>query len=524
MRAFLWIFAAGVLTMGRGSVAVAQGESTESATSDEASDPADVARQHMEQGQELYVQERYLEAAEEFKAAYEAQPSGAFLYNAAVAYERNADYGRAADFFARYLEADPDAEDADEVRRRVDLLRTRAAGQDAARDGGVAVGVAGGTQAGDGTDASTDPAVVGQDGQDGQDAAAIAASEASLTVAIGETTAEQMKSLVSIRTNPAGAEVTIRRGEVDVTSGPAPLAPTVDHGQYRVVVEHPDYRTVEAGVNVRPGHMYVIIVEMSQGQFMGHLRVTSDVPGARVFLDDHDAGEVGRTPWSNVVPVGTHRVWVERPGYDPHELEVEVGLGETTETAVALNRSTDGRVRVSGNIRGSRIFIDGNHVGDVPWEGAVAAGPHRIEVAADGMKRYGARIEVERGQMTPVRVRLRPSPDRGGAWATLVAGALFVGGGITAAVIGANIRSELEAERDAGALANDDDRISTGQILFIAADIAFGVAIVLGGLSLYYFLTDTLPDSTGTVLEPRDWAVAPFITPTGAGAAGSWNF
>lgn len=517
--------------MGRGPVAEAQSDTSDAATSDDVSDSAEVARRHMERGQELYVQERYLEAAEEFKAAYEAQPSGAFLYNAAVAYERNADYGRAADYFARYLEADPNAVDADEVRRRVDLLRTRAAGQGAARDGGagVVVGVAGGTQAGGGTDPG-DPAAAGEGagegaaGQDGQDAAAIAASEAALTVAIGETTAEQMKSLVSIRTNPAGAQVTIRRGEVNVTSGPAPLAPTVDHGQYRVVVEHPDYRTVEASVNVRPGHMYVVIVEMSQGQFMGNLRVTSDVPGARVFLDDHDAGEVGRTPWSNVVPVGTHRVWVERPGYDSHELEVDVALGETTETAVELNRSTDGRVRVSANIRGARIFIDGNHVGDVPWEGAVAAGPHRVEVAADGMKRYGARIDVERGQMTPVRVRLRPSPDRGGAWATLVAGALFVGGGVTAAVIGADIRSELEAERDAGALANDDQRITTGQILFIAADIAFGVAVVLGGLSLYYFLSDSLPDSTGTVLEPRDWAVAPFITPTGAGAAGSWSF
>ena len=124
-----------------------------------------------------------------------------------------------------------------------------------------------------------------------------------------------------------------------MSSGSAPIAATLDQGQYRVVVEHPDIQTVEASVNVRPGHSYVVIVEMSQGNFLGYLHVTSDIPGARVYLDDREEGAVGRTPWSNVVSVGTHRVWVDRPGYDVVEQEVEVQLGDTTLVDVELSRA-----------------------------------------------------------------------------------------------------------------------------------------------------------------------------------------
>jgi len=53
----------------------------------------------MERGQTLYGAARYIESAEEFLRAYEAQPFAAFLFNAGVAYEKVDDPGRAADYF-----------------------------------------------------------------------------------------------------------------------------------------------------------------------------------------------------------------------------------------------------------------------------------------------------------------------------------------------------------------------------------------------------------------------------------------
>jgi len=103
----------------------AEASGSESAT-DIGSDSSELARSHDDRGQELYVQERYLEAVDEFNAAYAEDPQSTYLYNAAVAYERQQDYTRAADYFARYLVSEPNAPDSEQVRQRIDLLRTRA--------------------------------------------------------------------------------------------------------------------------------------------------------------------------------------------------------------------------------------------------------------------------------------------------------------------------------------------------------------------------------------------------------------
>lgn len=88
--------------------------------------PAELARRHMAEGQELYVLGRFKDAAAEFEAAYTASPSPASLYNIAVSYERLGEYTQAADYFARYLSEEANAPDSVEVRRRIDLLRSRA--------------------------------------------------------------------------------------------------------------------------------------------------------------------------------------------------------------------------------------------------------------------------------------------------------------------------------------------------------------------------------------------------------------
>jgi len=104
---------------------------------------------------------------------------------------------------------------------------------------------------------------------------------------------EEFKSLLSVRTNPEGATVHVLRAGTEVASGPAPFAHTLDHGRYLVRIDHPDYQTVEQEMRVEPGKVYVVIVEMSQGQFLGYLRVASNVAGANVYVDDRDQGPRG---------------------------------------------------------------------------------------------------------------------------------------------------------------------------------------------------------------------------------------
>ncbi len=422
------------------------------------------ARDHMERGQTLYLQARFEEAAAEFEAAYEAQPFGAFLFNAGAALERAGQAARAAAFFEQYITRDPDASDAAEVRQRIARLRA-------------------------GAPTTRPPAEQPDEVPD------------------------EFKSLVSVRTNPEGATVRVLSGSTEVATGPGPFAHTLDAGRYTLRVEHPDFQTVEQQMRVEPGRVYVVIVEMSQGEFLGYLRIVTNVPGAQVFIDDHEQGARGQTPFEAPIATGAHHIWIERPGYRTEEVDAEVNVGEDVTVRVDITRVEFGRLRIVSNVTGARVSVDGQLAGTVPYEGEVGSGPHRVRVEADGMKAYEAQVDIRPGQLTPIRVRLRPDVGRGGAYVSAVFSAVFLGAGIGLGVAGLDFHNQAQTELEAGTLASDDGRLDAGIFLYIGADAAFGLSLVVGVLALYYFLYDPLPPSEGTVLEARDWALAPIVDP-----------
>ncbi|MFO0694337.1 MAG: PEGA domain-containing protein [Polyangiales bacterium] len=485
-----------------GSVLVSAGPAP--AVAQSARQALEAARTHMEQGQELYGEGRYLEAAEEFLAAYRAKEFSAFLYNAGLAYERYGDPARAADQFQRYLDREPTAPDADEVRARITRLRAEAG----TRTGGAGAATAVTETPAGGTGAPT----TGTEPSTGT-AAATVGEGATQTARTAEVRpAEDMKSLLSVQTQPEGARIVLRQGGTVVAQGPSPFAETLAEGEYDLTVEHPDYRAVEQHVRIRAGKVYVVIIEMSQAQFLGYLRVISDPPGAGVFVDDRSAG-ANPAPYRVEIPTGTHRIWIERTGFEPIEREVEVGLGEQVEVRVSLERVTYGRVRMIGNVRGAEITVDGQRVGGLPYEGDLPAGVHRIRVTAPDLKTWEHEVRIERGQVTPIRVRLRPAPDRSNAYATLGLSVMSLGAGIGLGVASRNLEDELRHEASAGTLASDDPRFNRGRGFAIGADTALGLAGLFGVLTIYYFVHDPLPDSEGTVLEPRDWTFLPSLDP-----------
>lgn len=460
------------------------------------------ARDHMERGQELYQQARFIEAAQEFQAAYDAQPFSAFLFNAGVAYDYQGEAGQAANYFQRYLERDPEAGDAAEVRARIARLRSGQTSQANQR--------AGQTQP-DGSQVATSETTPTNNGDDDG-------------FVHREAPSQEFKSLLSIRTSPAGATITLQKDGRPVGTGPSPYAETLEAGEYKLTISHPDYRTVEETVRIRPGKVYVVIVEMSQGKFLGYLRVITSIPGASVFIDNKAEGAVGRTPFQNVISTGTHKIWIDRPGYTPLEREVEVGVGEDVTVRVDLTRVDFGRVRVLSNVQGAEVYIDDERVGSVPYDGEVGAGEHIVRVESDGMKSWEESVAIQQGQLSRVRVTLRPAVGRGGAWVTSSLAVVSIAGGVVMGLLANGIQSDLEAARDNGTLASNDDRIFNGTLLSIGADIAFGVGAILGGLATYYFLRDPLPDSEGRVLEPVDWSFAPILTPDAAGGSAQWHF
>jgi PEGA domain/Tetratricopeptide repeat len=419
--------------------------------------PIERARHYMEIGQDAFSKGNYEEASEQFVNAYTASPFSAFLYNAALAEEKAGRNDKAVDFLRRYLEADPEASDYAQVDMKIRALLASAETP---------------------LDEETD-------------------------VEISEV---EMKSLISVRTNPPDAQVRILDmdgNEVSRSDGGA--AQTVVRGTYTVEASHPDYRTVQTDLTVAAGQVYIVVVEMSQGAFLGFLHIKTDIPGAVVYVDNKDDGQVGTTPWGNVLPAGKHTVWIEKPGYEIVEKILNVNLGEEIVLNLELERLPFGLLNVKTNVPNAEVYVDSVLIGKAPLIRKVTPGRRIVRVAAEGMKDFEKEATIARGQMSKMLVRLNPTPSRTSAWVSLgFAAALFAGGGVFG-YLALDLNNELDDARNAGRLANDDSRILEGFLWGLGADLCFGVGTIVGALSIYYFLRDPLPPSEGRLFSPDDF-------------------
>jgi tetratricopeptide (TPR) repeat protein len=429
------------------------------------------ARRHMEEGQSLYVRGRYVESAQEFLQAYDLQRYSAFLYNAAVAYERFGNVVAAATNFERYLSEEPGAADRADVEARIARLRGGAPGP---------------------TPAAPRPAPAEP---------------------------EDIRSLLTVQTNPSGCRIVVHgnAGAV-VAEGTSPFASPLEAGAYTITATGASFRPATTDpLSVEPGKVYVVRVEMAQGAFLGWLRVVSNVPGAQVFVDDHDVGAAGTTPFAHEYPIGAHRVWVEKPGFRPLETSVDLAFGEDVSVRADLVREDRGFLDLRANLRGAAVFVDERRIGSAPIDARLHAGRHVVRVEADGYKTFEGRAAIERGKRTRVDVRMRPRPSRTPAWvSTGVSLAIFgVAGylGLTAS----DLYDELDTERQQGTLVTNDPRIQEGFFYSLFADIGFLLGTVVGGFAIYYFLRDPLPDSSAEARAPVDLSLRPLVGPEVAG-------
>ncbi|MEP7050511.1 MAG: PEGA domain-containing protein [Pseudomonadota bacterium] len=462
-------------------------------------------RAEMEKGQGLYVAGNYAGAAQVFEAGYATYPYSAFLFNAGVCYQKQNDVDHALDKFKEYLKVDANAPDADKVKQRIATLEAAKAGAIAATP---AVTDAGVTPDG-GAPLPPKPALV-LPSNDDQNA---------------------MKSLVVIETEPDGAPLRIyqRRDpnappfkiggsapgwkEVVVTHAPANL--TLEVGHYHVVVEKfRDFNASEADMTVSAGHVHQLKANLSQGQFMAFLRVSSNVIGAHVWVDDQKKAhpEWGDTPHGELVPGGKHAVLVEAPGFAPLLSSVELEHGEQKELEVRMTRVGYGVLRIDSSAPEVSVSIDEKpkgvwRSGEEPLDARSDSGPHKLTIRSDGRKTYEGMVVVPRGQILPLHVRMIPKYPRGPAWTQAVIGSAFLGGAIFAGLESNKLHDQLQADRDSGSLESSDSRATKGRWFAIGADAGFAVAGIMGTLATYNFIKDPLPESSlkrGKLLEFED--------------------
>jgi hypothetical protein len=245
---------------------------------------------------------------------------------------------------------------------------------------------------------------------------------------------------------------------------------------------------------------------------MGFLRVSSNVEGAAIYLDDAKKQKQawGTTPFAELIPAGPHQVLVEAPGYEPVLSRVDVERGQHKELEVKLVRLAYGVLRIDSDAAEMAVQVDGKPAGvwrasEPPLEVKVPAGVHRLVVTSTGRKTFQGSIDVPKGQALPVHVTLIPKYPRGAAWTQAVIGGVFLGTAIFFGVESNRLHGELEDDRSSGVLENDDDRITRGRLFAIGADAGFAIAGVLGALATYNFLKDPYPDSAAATDAPREF-------------------
>ena len=469
----------------------------------------DLIRERLEKGQALFVAKDYAGAAKVFEAGYSEQPYAAFLFNAGVCYQKLGDVDHALEKFRGYLSIDPNAPDADKVKARIAQLEA-AKGipptPPPATDGGLEDGGEEG-----GADAAVTPPIV--------------------PGPLDSDTADSMKSLALIETEPAGAPIKLYTRTRDsappyrvggqnpdwreVTKAQSPANLTLEVGTYHVVVEpYLDFKSCDAEVEVKRAKFFHFRANLSQGEFMSFLRVSANVIGAYAFIDDDRRARPpwGTTPHGELVASGDHMLLVEAPGFEPFHKPIRLGRGEQKELEVKLARVSYGYLRIDGNAPELKIQVDEKaagvwRAGEVPLAVKADAGQHKITINASGYKTYEEVVTVPHGQILPLRADMIQKYPRGAAWTQSIIGAVFLGAGVYLGLQSNSLHNELEADRKNGVLEQDDERITRGRIFAIGADAGFVIGGVLAGFATYNFIKDPLPNSKavqGKLLEFND--------------------
>lgn len=483
-----------VLSLGFGLYSLGIAPQLATAQTRSASQKLEAIRQLMEKGQGLYLAGNYQGAADVFENGFKQYPYSAFLFNAGVCYQKLADSDRALGKFRDYLKVDPTAPDAEKVKQRISLLE-------------AAKGV-------------PQPETAGTGGTAGSGALGGSGGAPVATPAPQVDDESAMRSLVVVETEPSDAPLKFfsrvddsapafklggqNQGWKEIATARAPANITLAVGKYHVVVEKfRDFNESHADIDVSPGHVYQFKANLSQGEFMAFLRVSANVKGAYVWLDDKKKERPfwGTTPHGELVSAGPHEVLVEAPGFEPLLAPVTVNHGEQKEMEVAMVRVNYGFLRIDSNAPEVKVRIDEQPKG--VWKAGTDAldvqapsGPHKLTVVSEGRKTFEAVVNVPRGQVLPMHVKMIPKYPRGAAWTQAVIGAAFIGAAAYFGNESNKVYNQLDDDRKAGKLEADDSRATKGRWFAVGADAGFAVGGVLGILATYNFIKDPLPESS----------------------------
>jgi len=444
------------------------------------------AKAEFETAQSLFIRDQYDQAAAHFLDAFARKPFSAFLFNAAVSYEKAQKLDKAAEFFQKYLDHEPAAPDAASVRTRIAALRT----------------------------ILTPPAMPGIS----------ATTPAPVTPAA--LPAIETKGLVVIDSKPPGATIYLDN-KTNGVFAKTPWQGSLESKPVKLILEAQGFKPAERSISPRSDKLVDVYIALSEEHFLGWVEIVSNVPGADVFIDRKDIGAIGKTPFTGHLKPGKHTVFLERIGFKPVQQEIDILPGTATQHMIKLDKTDDGWINVAGRgAYGASVSIDGKSSCTAPCRSEVSPGVHRVIVQKGGFEDYQAELRVDRGAETTVEVQWSARPSKRTAYATAGVAAAFLAGGLYLGYLSNKNHDDAQSDINArpsgpGTMVDSNDpRFSRGKWEAVSADIAFGVAALLAVSATVSFFSHG-PDSVAAV-DQRTIGFGPGLSIDGAGVA-AWG-
>lgn len=145
------------------------------------------------------------------------------------------------------------------------------------------------------------------------------------------------------------------------------------------------------------------------------INITSTPPGAQVFLDAVTGQPLGPTPQRAIrVPSGNHVLWFRMDGYADTQLPVNVHRRRETFNAILNALARMNISAATDDVNGAAVRIDGQPVGNIPYQGTVQPGRHLVQVGREGYVTFNQWADLSGGQLLTLPVTLqREAPSTG---------------------------------------------------------------------------------------------------------------
>ncbi len=162
---------------------------------------------------------------------------------------------------------------------------------------------------------------------------------------------------------------------------------------------------------------------------VGAVRLTVTEAGADVAVDGL---AVGATPLGSplVVDLGTHKLSVTKPGFQPADWTVDVKGGAAVTVAITLVPQRHvAQLTVSAD-ENALVIIDDMPPAKGRFDGEVPTGAHSVHVTEPGKVDYRAPMELKDGETRTLQVTLESEQRHGAVWPWITGGAAVVAGAV----------------------------------------------------------------------------------------------